>query len=410
MKSFLKLNLLLAAILLPGTIWGDDGSSSDSLSERWAAFFATTNQQPGPMAKLPSATPFEATFSPTYFAPPPASNRLRDLTPETDRPRTEGFLMSTKWMKGLLVTEAEVANSAGGSGSLANRAAGDAREDSSNRMVRMGLTGTSGAMRYGVTYRNAGQSFLNIPDQSLREIWGEWKQGFTTLRTQIGQAWNNVAGDSSRSRLEQTYGRIGMAWAKPAWPALSLTYARSSLSSALDPLGITPQQTENHAVEAAITYSRPQWNVRLATNYFLTSDLMRNGAETDTRLQLLTASFRPLNTFTIQPTLAYRQDVQSWSGVRTESPSGSLAMHYRQSRQLLVSAVGNYASTRSSDGLTDTENVSGKGTLAWNLRSTVTWTTLLAVEAGYSRVTNRIVPAADTEDISGVVKLVLAAL
>lgn len=410
MKSFLIPYLLLVAIFIPEMVWGADTASSESLSERWATFFATANQQPGPMAKPASSMPFQATFSPTYFTPPVISNRLRDLSPETNRPRTEGYMMSTKWMKDSLVTEAEVSNSIGDAGSLSTRLAGDTGQDSSSRMVRMGLTGTSGAMRYGATYRTAGQAFLNIPDQSLREIWGEWKQGFTTLRTQIGQAWNNVAGDSSRSRLEQTYGRIGMAWAKPAWPGLSLTYARSSLNSTLDPLGITPQLTQNHTVEAAIAYSRPQWNIRLATNYFLTNDLMKNGAETDTRLQLLTASFRPLNTLTIQPTLAYREDIQSWSGVRTESPSGSLALQYRQSRQVLVSAVGNYASTRSSDGLTDTENVSGKGALAWNLQSTVTWTTLLAIEAGYSRVTNRLVPTADIEDISGIVKLVLAAL
>lgn len=362
------------------------------------------------MAKPLTSVPFEATFSPTFFTPPAASTRLRDLSPETDRARTEGFLASTKWLKGNLVTETEVSNSMGGTGWLQSKPAGDTRNDSSSRMVRLGLTGTKGSMRYGMTYRTAGEAFLNAPDQSLREVWGEWKQGFTTLRTSIGQAWNNVAGDSTRSRLEQTYGRVGMAWTKPTWPELSLTYAKSSLGSALDPLGITPQQTESQVVEAAIAYARPQWNARMASSYLLTSDLLRNGVETNTRIHMVTAAFRPLNTLTVQPVLAYREDTQPWSGVRTETPSGSLALHYKQSRQVLVSAVGNYASTRSSDGLTDTKSVSGKGTLAWNLQSSRTWTTLLAVEAGYNRLTNRVTSSADTEDISGILRLVLAAL
>lgn len=410
MRSRLSLCLALLISLLNAAPWGADLSAAEPLSERWATFLSTTNQQPGPMAHTLTSAPFQATFSPTFFTPPVASTRLRDLSPETDRARTEGFLASTKWLKGSLVSETEVANSMGGGEWLQSKATGDTRNDSSSRMVRMGLTGTTGTMRYGMTYRTAGQAFLNAPDQALRELWGEWKQGFTTLRTAFGQTWNNVAGDSTRARLEQTYGRIGMAWAKPSWPELSLTYAKSSLSSTLDPLGIVPQQTQSHVVEAAIAYSQPNWNARLASSYLLTNDLLRNGVETNTRIQILTASFRPLNTLTIQPMLAYREDVQPWSGVRTESPSGSLALHYKQSRQLFVSAVGNYASTRSSDGMTVTENVSGKGTLAWNLESSLTWTTLIAVEAGYSRLTNRVTPSADTEDVSGIVRLVLAAL
>jgi hypothetical protein len=148
----------------------------------------------------------------------------------------------------------------------------------------------------------------------------------------------------------------------------------------------------------------------MASSYLLTSDLLRNGVETNTRIHMVTAAFRPLNTLTVQPMLAYREDTQPWSGVRTETPSGSLALHYKQSRQMLMSAVGNYASTRSSDGLTDTESVSGKGTLAWNLQTSRTWTTLFAIEAGYNRLTNRVTPSADTEDISGILRVVLAAL
>ncbi len=409
MRSLLSLGLALQISLLNVIAWGADLPATEPISERWSTFLSTTNQQPGPMAQPLSSEPFQATFSPTFFAPP-ASARLRDLSPETDRARTEGFLASTKWLKGNLVTETEVSTSMGGTAWLQSKPAGDTRNDSSSRMVRLGLTGTKGTMRYGMTYRTAGEAFLNGPDQSLRELWGEWKQGFTTLRTTIGQAWNNVAGDTTRARLEQTYGRVGMAWAKPSWPELSLTYAKSSLSSTLDPLGIMPQQTQSHVVEAAIAYSRPQWNARLASSYLLTNDLLRNGVQTDTRIQILTASFRPSNALTIQPMLVYREDVQPWSGVRTETPSGSLALQYKQSRQLLVSAVGNYASTRSSDRLIDMESVSGKGTLAWNLQSSRTWATLVAIEAGYSRSSNRIMPAADTEDISGILRLVLAAL
>ncbi|HMI38382.1 MAG TPA: hypothetical protein VK500_00605, partial [Nitrospiraceae bacterium] len=79
--------------------------------------------------------------------------------------------------------------------------------------------------------------------------------------------------------------------------------------------------------------------------------------------------------------------------------------------QVLISAMGNYAGTRSSDGLIDTEQVGGKGRLTWDFQRSQVWTTLISLEAGYNRLTNHGTPAAaGTEDISGLVRLVLAAL
>src|SRR5262245_58628279 len=127
-------------------------------------------------------------------------------------------------------------------------------------------------------------------------------------------------------------------------------------------------------------------------------------------MQVFTAAFRPLNTLTIAPTLVYRSEQQEWSGVRINSPSASLALNYKQSHRLLVSAMGNYSGMRSSDGLVDQENIGGKGVLTWDVRESPDWTTLISFEAAYNRLTNHVTPSADTEDISGLVRLVLASL
>ncbi len=79
---------------------------------------------------------------------------------------------------------------------------------------------------------------------------------------------------------------------------------------------------------------------------------------------MLTAAFRPWTTLTISPTLGYREEVQDWSGVQIHSPSASIALQYRQNRELLISAMGNYAGTRSSDGLIDMVHMGVKGRLA----------------------------------------------
>src|SRR5690242_12343822 len=190
-------------------------------------------------------------------------------------------------------------------------------------MMRMGLTATTGAVRYGVTYRNAGQAFYNAPDQDVREVWSEWKSSWTTIRSAIGQQWNNVAADPMRSRMEQIYRRIGLTWTRPSGPNLTVTYAQNSMNSALDPLGVAPQRMNNHTMEAAVAYDRARWNARLASSYIIGTDQLRNGAESNVKMQMLTASFRPWNTLTIAPTVSYRAEQQDWSGVRIDSPSAS---------------------------------------------------------------------------------------
>ena len=396
-------------LVLPAPLaWGGDGSGSDYAAQRWSGSFSDLVPQTDSKQAAPPL--FQTSLTPTFFALPLASPRLRDLAPETDQPRTQGLLSSTTWLNGTFVTETEVARSLGGAGWLQNRIPGDTPGDAAQRMVRLGLTGTAGSIRYGMLSRSSGQAFLIGPDQALREVWGEWKTGSITLRSAIGEQWNNVAGDTTRPRLEQTYGRVGLAWKRPTWPDITLTYAHNSLNSALEPLGMAPQRSYNHTLESALAYNGLGWNVRLASSFILGSDLLRGGAESTVRMQMLTAAFRPLGTLAISPTLGYREEVQNWSGVRINSPTASVALQYRQSQQLLISAMGNYAGTRSSDRLIDTELLGGKGILAWDLQRSQGWTTLISLEAGYNQMTNHVAPSANTEDISGLIRVVLAAL
>ena len=408
MHTFLTLPLMLLLILFPPLAWGDDESASDDVAHRWARLFS--DQGSKTHSKHASAPLYQTSLTTTFSAPSVASSRLRDLVPETDPARTQGLLSSTTWLNGIIVTETEVAQNQGGAGWLQSRIPGDTPHDASQRMIRLGLTGTAGSIRYGMLSRSAGQAFLHGPDQARREAWGEWTSGSTTLRSTVGQQWNNVAEDSTRSRLEQTYGRVGLSWKRSVWPEIILTYVHNSMNSTLDPLGVAPQRSHSHTLESAVAYTGTDWNARFASSYILGSDLLRGGTEYAVKIQMLTASFRPSNTLTISPTLRYREEGQDWSGVRIRSPSASVALQYSQSQQVLISAMGNYSGTRSSDGLIDTMHVGGRGKLAWDVQRSKGWTTLISLEAGYNRMTNRMLPTAGTEDISGLLRLVLAAL
>jgi len=398
-----RLVLLLALVLSAGpSRAGED--QADHISQRWASWFSAQALSAGP--KQAAATPYQATLTPTFYTRPGAPANLRDLT--LDGPRTRGLLSTTTWLSGAFSTEAEVAANQEDAARIANRMPGDTGQDVSTRMMRLGLTGSSGPVRFGLRYRQAGQGFYEAPDQAVREIWGEWRQSPTVMvRSAVGRQWNNVGEDPTRTRQERNYGRIGISWAKPAWPSFDVAFARDAWGDLLAPSGLPRKDT--HTLEAALGYTGAAWTARLASSYSLGADLLGRGGSL-VKTQTLTASFHPRTTLTIAPTVGYRAEQQAWSGVRTDQPSVSLAMNYRQSRRLLISALGNFSETRSSDRLIELESIGGKGIAAWDLQQSPHWTTLLSLEGAYSRQVNQATPISPIEDISGLVRLVVAPL
>src|SRR6266581_6865561 len=132
MHTFWKLPLVLLLVLLAPLAWGGDGSVSDYAAQRWSGLFS--DQGPQADSKQQATAPlYQTSRTPTFFAPPLASPRLRELAPETDQPRTQGLLSSTTWLNGTFITETEVARSLGGAGWLQSRISDDTRGDAAQR-------------------------------------------------------------------------------------------------------------------------------------------------------------------------------------------------------------------------------------------------------------------------------------
>ncbi|HEV2173495.1 MAG TPA: hypothetical protein VGR71_08010, partial [Nitrospira sp.] len=296
MQHILKSGLMVAVFLVASPVWGS-GDEPDRISQRWPSSFAGHEWQISP--KPPETSLYQASLTPTVYESPIAPASVRDLTLDADRPRTQGILASTTWLKGAFSTQTEVSANQGGSVDFRSGLPADAGDDPSTRMMRLGVTGSTEFVRYGVTYRKAGQAFYQESDQDLREAWGEWKNGAIAVRSAVGQQWNNVEGDPTRARVEQSYNRVGLSWNKPVWPHLALTYSQNVQSSTLEPIGVAPQKANNHTVEAALGYGGAVWDARLASSYGLETDLLNHGAESHVQNQTVTASFRPTNILTI---------------------------------------------------------------------------------------------------------------
>lgn len=402
------MGVVFLALLLPLTVQAEDAQQSELLLQRIQ--FSDTARAAGASAiPFSIASPVVHTsFQATSFAPPTTSARLKDLVPDSERPQTKGVGANATWLKGQLTAEGEVANNATNDAGLSSRI--DQRDDGAKRMVRMALTGANGPVRYGVNYRSAGKAFFNSPDQTVREMWAEWGLGIAKIRSSSGQTWNNVDLDPNRPRIQQNVNRIGVALVKSAWPELSVTYARSALASSFTPAGLTTQRSQSNSMEAALAYVGLSWNAKLSSSYILTNDEMRGGAQSTTFAQTLVATYRPFNTLTLAPTLSYRTETQSWSGAKIQTPMASVSLLYKQSQRLLVSAMGGYTSTTSSDGLIETESIVGRGMFAFHLDPIYGHPTSISLEASYTNTTNRAVAGLDTEDLSGLVRILVAAL
>jgi len=259
MHNILRSALMAVVFLVASPVWGS-GDEPDRISQRWTSWFAGQEWQVGP--QLAETSAYQASLTPTVDASPVAPASVRDLTLDTDRPRTQGILASTTWLKGAFSTETEFAANQGGIVGFPNGLPADGGDDPSSRMMRLGVTGSTEFVRYGLRYRKAGQAFYQESDQDLREAWGEWKNGAIAIRSAVGQQMNNVGGDPTRARVEESYNQVGVSWSKPAWPHLTLTYSQNVQSSTLVPIGAAPQKANNHTVEAAFGYTGAVWDTK----------------------------------------------------------------------------------------------------------------------------------------------------
>ncbi|MBI4400467.1 MAG: hypothetical protein HY581_02405 [Nitrospirae bacterium] len=338
----------------------------------------------------------------SYLATPLNPLRLKDVLLEKEEHRNLSFLGTTSLFEGKLVGEGEMTYSP--SDPKTAQRTGDAR----HRLLRLGFTGTQGTLRYGVTYRSAGKAFTSLPDQAIRELWGEWQVGVTRLRSSLTEVWNNLDKDPSRPRMTQTQEKISLSLAPTPWPEISLSYTRGSASSSLEPTGVVPQRSQVDTLEGALSYTRTTWTARLASTYSLISDRLHPGVETEGWDHSFSGSYRPMNILTIAPTLSVREDRQRWSGVSTKTPSVALSLTYSPDKMFNFTAFGSYSKTHSTDGFIDSLASNAKSVVSWTFQGTSPLRTTLSFEAVYRNSLDAIRPARSTEDLSGLVRVQLA--
>ena len=122
------------------------------------------------------------------------------------------------------------------------------------------------------------------------------------------------------------------------------------------------QRSQSNSMEAALAYTGLSWNAR--SHRVTSRRTMRcGGCSPRPFAQTLIASYRPYQHPDPRADIQLRMETQSWSAPRSRTPMASVSLLYKQSHRLLVSAMGGYTSTKSSDGLIGTESIVGRGCL-----------------------------------------------
>lgn len=227
--------------------------------------------------------------------------------------------------------------------------------------------------RYGAEYRYVGSDYTSPehanlkPDQGLMELWGMWQFGATQLRTSVGQEWNNVDLDPSRSRLTTTRGRMQMEIAIPALPSLVLSYTRGSARSSWTPRGASPQKSWLDTWEATLHYDRPSWQTTLTSTYTRSQDRLPPNRTALYLYHEFSLIYHLTSRIDVTPAMRMSQYRSVTSGVWTDTPETALSLSYQGLFDVLdLTADGAYTHSYSHDGAWDTHTVNTMVSLRWH--------------------------------------------
>ena len=337
-----------------------------------------------------------------YLAPPKQTTRLTDLLTEVEDRRTLSMTAASSLFQGRLTGEGELAFSPPDSRTI------EGRGDPQRRLMRLGLSGTRGSFRYGVTLREGGKAAAAAPDQAMREVWGEWRLGLAKLRTSLGETWNNVEKDPLRARVTQTYERLTLSFAPRSWPEFSLSYGQTEVATSLDPVGVAPQRLKTNALESALAYTGTGWNARASAAYAVSNDLLAPDFQTVGIAYALNGTYRLKQLLTITPSVSLRNDLQRWSGARIKNRSASLSLTYAAAPRFTMTVVTAYSAAHSSDRLVDLTTFNAKSAFTWSYEPIPRYQTSLSLEASHKLFHDAVNPTLSVEDTAGFIRLQFA--
>lgn len=280
--------------------------------------------------------------------------------PETQTGRYFDLLASSSRFDGKLVGESEFAYSG---------LPGAALTSQLPTMSRLTVRGNWGAANYGASYRNFGSGFISTNgmkidnDRDVREAWAEYDFKLFRLKSTIGETWER--------RLDNR----------------QLTLTRSAATS--------------------LNLNRGSWSAQLLSSYAII-DQDQSMDKTTALSHGLSIAFKPVSFLSIEPGFMLKEEWNRFSGAKTETPSGGLALVTTPARDLSLTGRASYARGFSDDPLKDSALVNAGASLDWKLGKTLLGDQALSFQFQYIRQSGAGLIASQPANFNGLIQWKLA--
>jgi hypothetical protein len=188
------------------------------------------------------------------------------------------------------------------------------------KLMRLGLKGKWAGMSYGADYRSADHDFLFLTGARIdhardeSQLWGEYNLGFGRIRGSLGELRETMT-DTNQLNLTRT--------------------AASSFH-----------------------FNQSGWNGMFYSNYSIIEQEIADNPRTLALTNGLSALYRPVTLLTLEPNLSLKEEWNSQTGMRTQTPSAGLQLSSAPFKGMQLTGRTSYARGRSEDGLRDFATVS----------------------------------------------------
>jgi hypothetical protein len=302
---------------------------------------------------------------------------------------------------------------------VTDRAAETSFLDAKHEPAVLSITGRLGDFEAGAQYRSVGKRLERLigpppalKDREGHEIWVAQRFGAVRFRLASSELTDNVDRNPALPRTTKDEGAVTTELALSGWPVLGLTFASGDATRVrLTPEGRDrpPERHEFESLTASAYYhGGPRWNLTASTTFWRSRHVGRVDDDMAMLSQDLGLTLKPLEAFTVTPTLHLARERYASSGLGIESGTAGLTLTYapRASRWSASSFVG-YSATRARDASTDGRSLNVTGAITCGLGRWLPGASV-SFEAGYDQYVDVAVPESASRAVSAFVFIRLA--
>ena len=293
------------------------------------------------------------------------------------------------------------------------------------RMLKLGSQTTWQGFNIGARYQSVGKDFENSADMLKSgymkkkkkkntfekdmqgpELWSYRKFGKFGVKTYTSLYSNNLAGDRTLPRFT-TY-KVGSSvnYLISSWPQVGVTlnYATGTLDSSDEPAGFDSVSQDVRDIASSIYYTGNLWSGSLSVE---NSTGKANAANvTDMQLFYAEASYLPVDTVSISPSISYIREKYPEFDVGSDTLSSSLTLGYKPKPDgFSYSLYGEYSTEENTDWGVDNSYLYTSLGVNWDSKKPKTLIKQWSAELFYDQYVDNIYIDSNTGGLGFMLKL-----